>query len=345
MLPALARRCLLNALVHQHHARHIAARRLHATDDSQGQVERAQGKPGRLEVLLGQREQQLVIVAAIEDRLAGALLAKRRDQLRRQRQFAKLQRRRQLTGTTDVCQIAHHAIGDIQARTGQLTQRQPRIDPRFWSQVGRQARIQHIAYAILPGLEASMRQPRQAGDRDEIPLTGTITPQNRAGHAVGLLGRLEHARQLAMHGDRDGERAARDVAAHQRDAVAIRQRMETGRKTMQPVFIHVRQRQSQQRPARGRAHRRQIRQIDGQGAMANGRRRRIRREVHPRHRGIDTDRHLHAITGGKKCTVVTRPQQHARCPGQIALEVAGNQLEFTWHVSAGGPGSPRHCAA
>jgi hypothetical protein len=39
MLPALARRCLLNAIIHQHHARRIAARRLHATDDIQGQVE------------------------------------------------------------------------------------------------------------------------------------------------------------------------------------------------------------------------------------------------------------------------------------------------------------------
>ena len=116
----------------------------------------------------------------------------------------------------------------------------------------------------------SSARPAAASPGD--PLTNIASPAWRA-----LALERDTDRHDADQRDGDGERTARGVAAHQRDAVFAAQVAGGARELREPGFVGSRHREREQSPRGLGTHGREIREIDRERAMTDGCRRRSSR--------------------------------------------------------------------
>jgi len=169
-----------------------------------------------------------------------------------------------------------------------------------------------------PLLESQSRGriPRCAGDEQRIP-----------GAAAGAPQRLT-PRHLAEQLHRHAQRSARRVPADQRHLVRTRQRAEARRKLRQPALVGIRQREREQRPGRPRPHRRKVAEVDREGAVADGRRRGLVREVHAGDQRIGGRDQLGLGRDREQRGVVTDARDHIGTLRPAGAEVPLDQREF-----------------
>ncbi len=275
-------------------------------------------------------EAQLVVVAAGEQAVERerALGARRRCGERRR---ARDQRpssivRADARRLEDVREIAGQAVGHVErgARDAAqpLAQRHARLRPLEARAAARPASRRRAPLA--PAARRARAPRRPAG-----PTRSTSSP----GCAPGARDRGA-GRQLADDGHAQVARAARRVAADQRDAIA-RRRARRGRraKAPEPALVVVGQRAGQQRPARRRAHRGHVRQVHRQRLVAERCRIHVRQEVPAFDQHVHRQRELHARRRRHHRRVVADADAHRRI-AHGAMEVALDERELVHRAAS-----------
>ena len=177
----------------------------------------------------------------------------------RARQCVEIDRGADPGSVEHVAQIADQAVGHIDRGAGDAAQRQAQRNARGRTRQRVLAGCKIGAFEPDPAQLVRDRQRRiaeLAGDPDRIAAARSAATQRFPG------------RHFTEHRDAKIARTARRVAADEIDGMLIRQREKTARERRQPGFVDRGQRTRQQRPARRRAHRRQIRQVDRQRLVA-----------------------------------------------------------------------------
>ncbi|KAG0929170.1 hypothetical protein G6F31_017450 [Rhizopus arrhizus] len=129
-------------------------------------------------------------------------------------------------------------------------------------------------------------------------------------------------------------RAACGVAADQRAAMGIGQGVKPVREGGQPGLVQARQGQPQHAANRPGAHGGQVRQVHGQGLVAQGARIHVGKEMPAFQQQVRAGGDLFAGRHGKQSAIVAHAQQARRCgPGEIARD----QIEFGRHGNSEKP--------
>ena len=161
------------------------------------------------------------------------------------------------------------------------------------------------------------------GERCAAELAGD--PDVVAGARAAAIER-DARRHFADRHDADGaQRRARGVAADQLDAEALGEREEAGGKFGQPVLLHRRQADREQRPARRRAHRSEVRKVHRERLVPEGARCGVGGEMAALHQHVGRQGELEAGVGTQQRAVVPHAEQRAF--GR-AREIARDELEL-----------------
>ena len=221
-----------------------------------------------------------------------------------------------MAGVQDVVQVAQQPIAHVQGAAGNAAQRLAQGHARggrfqALAGLGQDGGRQHVL--------ALQRVQRQAGiaqgaaDPDIVAHLGTAAQNGlAAGH-------------FPKHGDADGERPLRGVAADEFAVVGFGQGEQPFAEGLAPGLVAVRQGQGQGKgqglgPAGG-----QVRQIDGQRLVAQQAGGHVGQKVAALHQHVAGDGQLHAGARGQQGAVVAHAQGAAV---GWALKEALNEVKF-----------------
>ena len=211
-------------------------------------------------------------------------------------------------------QVAGQAVAEVDRGAGQATQRQAGLHARRRA-VQAVTQLGRSRAALAPLRQAAGGVAQGAGDPD-------VLARARAAAQQGLPGRHQ-----AVGGDRHRQRAARGVAADQRDTVLPGQIEEAIEEALYPRRIGLRQRQRQGAPRRLRPHRSEVGEIHRQRLPADVRRRCAAREVDAVVQRICGDDELPPRRWRQQRGVVADAQHHVvAAPGAGADAVDQGEL-------------------
>jgi hypothetical protein len=128
-----------------------------------------------------------------------------------------------------------------------------------------------------------------------------------------------------MHRHSDGQRATHRIATDQRDAKALGQRKQAGRKLFKPQRFGLRQRQGQRTPQRLRRHGRQVTEIDSKTAMTDRAGRNSGWEMRAFGNGVGRDHQIPARLEAQHGSIVADAEHHILAANAATGEVSADR--------------------
>ena len=277
-------------------------------------------------------EAQFVVVAAGQLQApARGLVAEMLSQRHRGRQAAEVEFGAHAAAREDVAEVRTQAVAQVNGGGGQFDDRQADVHPRR-RPVEAMAQLHGLQAAGLPLPQRAGGVAQRAGDPDVVVEAGAVAAQATAG------------RHETLRADGDRERAARGVAADQRDIVRFSQFAEAVEEPVHPVRVGLGQRQRQRRPGRSRTHRRQVAEVDGQRLEADVGGRGVGGEMHAGHQRVGTPRQAHALGRLQQRGIVADAQQHVGARAGAGADTL-DQRELRLQRRAPWISAARHSAA
>src|SRR5260221_605404 len=209
---------------------------------------------------------------------------------------------------TSVPTVPGAPVGDVDRRVRQAAQPLAELDARL----GLVQPPRGLSYVRAPQAERGATQ--LARNPDVVAGLGAAAVERDAG------------RHFAERDDADGALGrARGIAADQLDAVALRERKETGGECFEPRRVRGGQAERQQRVARRGAHGGEVGKVDGERLVAERARCRIGEKVPAFDQHVGSDRQLEPGVRPQQRAVVADAEQR---PVRRAVEIAPDELEF-----------------